>query len=70
MKDAHYGALEVLLKRAQAAGAVRGDIGIDDLKIALSGTCLGIGYANADGATRDYGIGNPAELQARARTED
>jgi AcrR family transcriptional regulator len=52
-KDALYDALEVLLKRAQAAGAVRDDIGIDDLKVAVSGTCLGIGYANANAATRD-----------------
>jgi AcrR family transcriptional regulator len=52
-KDALYDALDVLLKRAQAAGAVRDDIGIDDLKVAVSGTCLGIGYANANAATRD-----------------
>ncbi len=53
LKDALYDALEVLLERAQAVGAVRTDIGIDDLKIAVSGTCLGIGYANPDAATRD-----------------
>jgi AcrR family transcriptional regulator len=46
-------ALEVLLKRAQVAGAVRDDIGIEELKVAVSGTCLGIGYANADASTRD-----------------
>jgi N-methylhydantoinase B len=28
------------------------------------------GYVTADGARRDYGIGNPGELQGRARTED
>jgi AcrR family transcriptional regulator len=53
LKDALYDALDVLLTRAQATGAVRDDIGIDDLKVAVSGTCLGIGYANADAATRD-----------------
>jgi len=53
LKDVLYDALDVLLTRAQAAGAVRDDIGIDDLKVAVSGTCLGIGYANADAATRD-----------------
>jgi hypothetical protein len=53
LKDSLYDALEVLLQRAQAAGAVRDDIGIDDLKVAVSGACLGIGYANANAATRD-----------------
>src|SRR5262245_63960154 len=28
------------------------------------------GYVTADGATRDYGVGNPDELRARVRTED
>jgi AcrR family transcriptional regulator len=56
LKDTLYDALEVLLKRAQAVGAVRDDIGIDDLKVAVSGTCLGIGYANADAATRDRAV--------------
>ena len=53
LKDTLYRALNVLLEHAQADGAVRDDIGIEDLKVALSGTCLGIGYANADAATRD-----------------
>jgi hypothetical protein len=53
LKDTLYDALEVLLMRAQGAGGVRDDIGIDDLKVAVSGACLGIGYANADAATRD-----------------
>jgi AcrR family transcriptional regulator len=55
-KDTLYDALEVLLERAQTAGAVRDDIGIDDLKVAVSGTCLAIGYANPDAATRDRTI--------------
>src|ERR1700759_1254272 len=28
------------------------------------------GYVTADGATRDYGVEDPDELQVRARTED
>jgi N-methylhydantoinase B len=28
------------------------------------------GYVTADGATRDYGVGNPDELLVRVRTED
>ena len=28
------------------------------------------GYVTSDGATRDYGVGDPGELQDRARTED
>jgi len=28
------------------------------------------GYVSSDGATRDYGVGNPDELLVRARTED
>jgi N-methylhydantoinase B len=28
------------------------------------------GYVTSDGATRDYGVGNPGELLARARMED
>jgi N-methylhydantoinase B len=28
------------------------------------------GYVTADGATRDYGVANPDELQGRAKAED
>ena len=28
------------------------------------------GYVTSDGATRDYGVGNPGELLVLARTED
>jgi AcrR family transcriptional regulator len=56
LKDALYDALAVLLKRAQAAGAVRDDIGIEDLKIAVSGVYLGIARGQADGATGERAI--------------
>jgi hypothetical protein len=28
------------------------------------------GYVTSDGATRDYGVGNPGELLVLAKTED
>jgi len=42
IKQRLYDALEVLLERAQAGGAARDDIGIDDLRVLLNGACMGV----------------------------
>ncbi|MFB4281677.1 MULTISPECIES: SbtR family transcriptional regulator [unclassified Nonomuraea] len=51
------GAIEALLVRAQEAGAVRADVGMEELLALLSGTCLAAQQNNWDEGLRTRTLG-------------
>jgi AcrR family transcriptional regulator len=52
-RDALYAALEVLLRRAQQAGAVRADIGVPDVIVLFKAIIAGIRDSAADSAVHE-----------------
>ncbi len=56
VKREFYDAVAVLLKEAQATGQVRDDIGIDELRVLMTGACLSINSPAVEAGVRDRSL--------------